>query len=169
MAVISQDAEAELLEATFELHNMCLEIVEEIINDDNMLRLFHINEVLWTPIRKSWQNSHKDLMGRFDFAWDGKNPPKMLEYNADTPSLLLESTDVQHVWFEQKWKGKMEAHQSNYMSYALQYAFRDINEWCRDSKLDSIRHPRIMLMTYSDDDESYAHMLQLQFYLNMTY
>ena len=100
MAEISQDAETQLLAATFELHNMCLEVVEDVINDDEMLKLLHLNEVLWPAIRKSWQNGHKDFLGRFDFAWDGVNPPKMLEYNADTPSLLQESTDVQHVWFE---------------------------------------------------------------------
>lgn len=55
MVQISPQAEQELLSATFELHNMCLEIVEEIINDDNMLRLFHINEDLWPAVRKSWQ------------------------------------------------------------------------------------------------------------------
>lgn len=58
MAQISSEAEKELLEATFELHNMCLEIVEEIINDDNMLKLFHINEVLWPAVRKSWKEGH---------------------------------------------------------------------------------------------------------------
>ena len=73
---------------------MCLEVVEEIINDDEMLKLFHINEVLWPAMRKSWALGQKDFLGRFDFAWDGKNPPKMLEYNADTPSLLTESTDA---------------------------------------------------------------------------
>ena len=54
MANISAEAEKELLEATFELHNMCLEVVEEIINDDNLLKLFHINEVLWPAMRSSW-------------------------------------------------------------------------------------------------------------------
>ena len=73
---------------------MCLEVVDEIINDDNMLRLFHISEKLWPAVRKSWKDRQMDFLGRFDFAWDGKNPPKMLEYNADTPSLLLESTDA---------------------------------------------------------------------------
>lgn len=94
MIQISEKAERDLLAATFELHNMCLEVVEEIVNDDAMLKLFHINEALWPAIRKTWKRGDQDLMGRFDFAWDGKNPPKMLEYNADTPSLLLESTDA---------------------------------------------------------------------------
>ena len=55
------------------------------------------------------------------------------------------------------------------MNYALQYAFNRINRQCSDSRLDAINHPRILLMTFDDDDESYAHMLQLQYYLNMTY
>ena len=56
MANISAEAEKQLLEATFELHNMCLEVVDEIIDDDNMLKMFHINEVLWPAIRKSWND-----------------------------------------------------------------------------------------------------------------
>ena len=89
-----------MLAATFELHNMCLEVVDDIINNDTMLKLFHINEVLWPAIRKSWNKGHQDFIGRFDFAWDGKNPPKMLEYNADTPSLIIESSDLQLDWFK---------------------------------------------------------------------
>ena len=79
---------------------MCLEIVDDIVKDDNMLKLFHINEALWPAIRKTWEQGSTDFLGRFDFAWDGKNPPKMLEYNGDTPSLLLESTDAQDLWFK---------------------------------------------------------------------
>ena len=35
-----------------------------------------------------------DLMGRFDFSWDGEEPPKLLEYNGDTPSVVVESSLV---------------------------------------------------------------------------
>ena len=35
-----------------------------------------------------------DFQGSFDFSWDGKNPPKMLEYNGDTPSMSIESSVV---------------------------------------------------------------------------
>ena len=80
------------MEATFQLHNMCLEIVDKVVNDPQLLRLFNINSNLWPAIRKSWNEGQFDLLGRFDFSWDGINPPKMLEYNADTPSLLLESS-----------------------------------------------------------------------------
>ena len=33
----------------------------------------------------------------------------------------------------------------------------------------NLNNPRIVLLTYQDDDESYAHMLQIQKYLNETY
>jgi glutathionylspermidine synthase len=95
MAEISSKGEKELLEATYQLHSMCLELVELVVNDNNLLKLFHINENLWPAIKTSWANNRQDFLGRFDFAWDGESPPKMLEYNADTPSLLLESGDAQ--------------------------------------------------------------------------
>lgn len=41
------------------------------------------------------------MFGRFDFAYDGKGPPKMLEYNADTPTALLEGRVAQWNWLEQ--------------------------------------------------------------------
>ncbi len=40
------------------------------------------------------------LYGRFDFAYDGRNI-KMLEYNADTPTGLLEASVAQWLWIEQ--------------------------------------------------------------------
>lgn len=70
---------------------MCLEAVEKVVNDDVLLKLFYINEDLWPAIRQSWKENQIDFIGRFDLSWDGINPPKMLEYNADTPSMLVES------------------------------------------------------------------------------
>lgn len=87
MVKISPDAEKKLTEATYELHNMALEAVDLVVNDDTLLDLFYINQDLWPAIRNSWKKGHTDFQGRFDFAWDGKEAIKMLEYNADTPSL----------------------------------------------------------------------------------
>ena len=33
-------------------------------------------------------------MGRFDLAWNGSSDPKLMEYNADTPSVLIESSSA---------------------------------------------------------------------------
>lgn len=80
------------MEATFNLHNMCLEVVERVANDDVLLTQFEIPRELWPAIKKSWKEKKTDLMGRFDLQWDGNGPPKLFEYNADTPSLLVESS-----------------------------------------------------------------------------
>lgn len=51
-------------------------------------------------IESSWEAEPPSLYGRFDFAYDGINPPKLLEYNADTPTSLLEASVVQWYWLQ---------------------------------------------------------------------
>lgn len=48
--------------------------------------------------RESWAAREPSLYGRMDFAWDGVNPPVLLEYNADTPTALYEASVVQWRW-----------------------------------------------------------------------
>ena len=73
---------------------MALEAVDIVVKDDNLLTLFGINQNLWPAVRYSWQEKQIDFQGRFDFIFDGKEPPKLLEYNADTPSLIIESGNL---------------------------------------------------------------------------
>lgn len=77
---------------------MCLQAVDKVVNDDELLEKFEIPSVLIPAVKSSWRNRQTDFMGRFDFSWDGKNPPKMLEYNGDTPSVFVESAYVSHIW-----------------------------------------------------------------------
>ena len=84
-------------------------------------------------MRASWAAREVDMLGRFDFLWDGvgtlthslnqslttqyhlltspnpypnpdpnpkptTGPPKMVEYNADTPTILVESSVGQNHW-----------------------------------------------------------------------
>ncbi len=51
-------------------------------------------------IESSWEAEPPALYGRFDLAFDGVNPPKLLEYNADTPTSLLEAAVVQWYWLQ---------------------------------------------------------------------
>jgi glutathionylspermidine synthase len=55
---------------------------------------------MWDHIAASWRNRDPHLYGRFDLAYDGAGPAKMLEYNADTPTSLYESASFQWVWLE---------------------------------------------------------------------
>ncbi|MEQ1933275.1 MAG: glutathionylspermidine synthase family protein, partial [Fimbriimonadaceae bacterium] len=66
---------------------------------------FHIPEKAWSAIEASWQKQDPSLYGRFDLAYDGQNPPKMLEYNADTPTALLEAAVVQWQWSQAVYPG----------------------------------------------------------------
>lgn len=94
-------AEVDMLEkAANDLNELCLKAGEEIIKHEwwNRLRLDDRSVQL---IKSSWHAWQQHLYGRFDFVYDGKNPPKMLEYNADTPTSLLESAVVQWFWMEQ--------------------------------------------------------------------
>ena len=57
-------------------------------------------------VAASWRRRDPDLYGRFDLAFDGRSPPKLLEYNADTPTALLEAAVVQWYWLEQAKPGR---------------------------------------------------------------
>lgn len=71
---------------------MCLEAVDVVVKDESLLELFQIPKVLWPSIRHSWMNKQSDFLSRMDFSWDGKGPPKLLEVNGDTPSVLVETS-----------------------------------------------------------------------------
>ena len=53
-AEISSRSEIEILEATYQMHSMSLEVVDKVVNDPKLLRLFHIPSDLWPAIRTTW-------------------------------------------------------------------------------------------------------------------
>jgi glutathionylspermidine synthase len=85
--------------ATTELHALSLRAVEAIIAEDRFEQLA-IPPAFADYVRASWKAREPALSGRFDLAFDGVNPPKLLEYNADTPTTLLETSVVQWRWFQ---------------------------------------------------------------------
>lgn len=88
-----------LEEATAELHRICLEAADHVVRHNRFAEL-GISSEYAQLCRVSWERQDFSLYGRFDIAWDGKNHPKMLEYNADTPTSLLEAAVAQWVWLE---------------------------------------------------------------------
>ncbi|MEI9864538.1 MAG: glutathionylspermidine synthase family protein [Limisphaerales bacterium] len=53
-------------------------------------------------ILKSWERDDFSLYGRFDLSFDGITPPKLLEYNADTPTALVEGRPfAQWFWLQE--------------------------------------------------------------------
>ena len=60
--------------------------------------LLGIPASVWPLLVRSWERQEPSLYGRMDLRWDGTGPPKLLEYNADTPTSLFESSVVQWEW-----------------------------------------------------------------------
>ena len=98
--------EVDVIEAaTNALHAMCLQAVQQVI-DDKLYARMGIPEMAVPLIERSWEQEPPSLYGRFDFAYDGVNPPKLLEYNADTPTALLEAAVVQWYWLQDAFPHK---------------------------------------------------------------
>lgn len=80
------------------LHGMCMALVGEVAESADLLRRIAIPESGWPLIRDSWRARDRHLYGRFDLAFDGTGPAKLLEYNADTPTSIFEAAFFQHNW-----------------------------------------------------------------------
>jgi glutathionylspermidine synthase len=90
--------------ATNELHARCLEAVQHVINERRYEEL-RIPAHAVPLIERSWSDEPPSIYGRFDLAFDGTSPPVMLEYNADTPTSLLEASVIQWDWLEALHRG----------------------------------------------------------------
>lgn len=95
---LTPEAAEKLRLATEELHAMCLEAVDIVVASDDLLTLFEIPPNMWEEVRRSWRARERDFLGRFDFMWDGRGEPKLAEYNADTPTILVETAVGQSMW-----------------------------------------------------------------------
>ncbi len=95
-------AEVDALEAaTAELEQMALELVDRVVRaGEPAYRRLRIAETAWQAIEGSWKAGEKNLYGRFDLSFSGGAPPRLLEYNADTPTALFEAAVVQWDWLE---------------------------------------------------------------------
>ena len=94
-----------LEKASNDLYEMCLQAVQYVI-DNHLYERLCIDEKMIPLIVDSWEEEHVSIYGRFDFAYDGIHPPKMLEFNADTPTTLYEGAVVQWQWLQDIMKEK---------------------------------------------------------------
>ncbi len=108
------------------LIEMCVEAGDYVIHHDLWDR-FRIPEFARQGIIKTWNDDANTprLYGRFDFRYAGHGPqaaadptllvPKLLEFNADTPTTLVEAAITQWDWFQElllghdQWNGLDEA------------------------------------------------------------
>lgn len=97
-----EQIEKHIEDPTEELHQMSLKAIEFVLQSDELLAKFQIPEKMWPLVRESWKRKEPSLYTRLDFAYDGKNPAKLLEFNSDTPTSLYELGFFGWLWLEQK-------------------------------------------------------------------
>jgi len=110
-------------DAANELYDMFVEAGDYVI-ENNLFHELGIPFNLVDIIKASWENDvHWHLYGRFDFAGGlDRHPIKLLEFNADTPTLLLDTAIVQ--WAMLKANGLDEYRQFNNIHQSLKENFQ---------------------------------------------
>lgn len=83
------------------LHEICMETVEKIIESGDYPNGFDLNDQSKSLIENSWKNGEPHVYGRFDLLVEPSGAVKMYEYNADTPTALLEAAVAQWHWLEE--------------------------------------------------------------------
>ncbi|MGL5828710.1 MAG: glutathionylspermidine synthase family protein [Angustibacter sp.] len=82
---------------TEELHEMSVAAAQHVVAHGRC-RDFGIPPWVDEAIARSLKAEPPTLYGRFDLAFDGSGPAKLLEYNADTPTALIEAAITQWNW-----------------------------------------------------------------------
>lgn len=97
-----------LEEVVEELHAMCLAAAAHIVEHDRFGDLGITDPEVASAVTEAWHRRAElpSLYGRFDLRYDGRGgPAKMLEYNADTPTSLVEAASPQWFWMEERFPG----------------------------------------------------------------
>jgi len=119
------EAEVDALDdATTALHRLCLEALSHLVRrEPHRLRgEFGLADWMADYVCRSWTRGDPALMGRMDLAWNAATgTAQLLEYNADTPTLAIETALAQWFWLRTVHPG---ADQFNALHEALLDGFR---------------------------------------------
>ena len=125
--------EAEILsieKATSEIFAMCLEAVEYVIKREWYDKFF-IERKFAELIRWSWYEDQPSLYGRMDLSYNNGSI-KLLEFNADTPTSLLESSVIQWYWLKDV---KPNSDQFNSIHERLIAHYKVIRGWMKSNRM----------------------------------
>lgn len=96
--------EQDIEDPTQELHEMAMSIVAEAVNSEALLTRLGVPQKMWDLVRHSYERGDAHLYGRMDFAYNGRGPAKLFEFNYDTPTSLYEAALFQWIWLEEQIK-----------------------------------------------------------------
>lgn len=96
-----------LEEVVEELHGMCLAAAAHIVERGRFADLGIDDPRVAAAVAESWHRRAElpSVYRRFDLRYDGTGPAKLLEYNADTPTSLVEAASPQWFWMEDRFPG----------------------------------------------------------------
>ena len=110
-------------QATADLYEMFL-VAGDYVVKHNLFERFGIPDWCRPLIVQAWNDEPPALnYGRFDLGYDGVGPPKLFEFNCDTPTSLLEAAVVQWQWKEDQFP---DPDQFNSLHDKLVAKWRDI-------------------------------------------
>jgi len=135
----------ELEDATNALHDMCLKAADYAVRNDR-LGQFGIPEKFRDLIAESWRAQGPSIYGRFDLRYDGCSAPKLFEYNADTPTSLLEAARLQERWRAELFESDG---QFNKIEERLTAAWREVGK----------RHPVVHFSSVSGHSEDMGNTI----------
>jgi glutathionylspermidine synthase len=143
-------------QASKTIFDMLIKAGDYIVANPEIMRKMGIPEYAWPQIIKSWDQEPAwgSVYGRYDIRFGGlDNPdpelrsPKLYEFNADTPTCLVEAAFAQWRWLRQTGQGH---DQWNNISEQLVMA------WRRNLELieKTLGHKPVIHFTCSADEES---------------
>lgn len=148
------ESQIDLLEdATNTLHHMYVQAVAHVVKTGDYARL-GIDDIAAKQIEDSFGRQAPSLYGRFDLCFDGINPPKLYEYNADTPTALFEASVAQWYWLQAQGGILRGADQFNSIHERLLVEFESLKPM--------LSHDTLYLTAVSDSIEDLTTTQYLQ-------
>jgi len=146
----------ELEAATNELQRLALEAGQHVIDErrfaDHGIPEAAVDAIVW-----AWNEEPPAIYGRLDLAYDGLHPPKLLEYNADTPTALLEASVIQWYWLKDTQPG---ADQFNSIHERLVAKWRELKDYLTGRlyfiAVEDVQAEDLMTTTYLRDTANEA-------------
>jgi glutathionylspermidine synthase len=118
-------AEIDRLEAaTAELQKLALAAGDAILDQERLAQM-GIPAAAAPAIRAAWNSEPPAIYGRFDLSYDASSI-KLLEYNADTPTGLVEAAVAQWYWLQECFP---DADQFNSLHEKLIVKWKDLKDY----------------------------------------
>lgn len=148
--VFNTDQIETLYDATAELERIVGIAVDHVIAQNRFADL-GIPKNLANYAAETRKRGDPSIYGRMDLAYDGINPPKLLEYNADTPTALFEAAVLQWEWLK-------ATHPSDDQYNSLHEAL--IANWASLRTISN--HNRLTLIGMLDEDDDRATVAYME-------